>query len=69
MFRAEKKQRDGYPKKWFIQDRKGAAEYDVGDVVANQYATGLDRDAIGTKSDRAQKRPASVITMGWSRAE
>ena len=51
MFRAEKKQRDGYPKKWFIQDRKGAAEYDV---VANQYATGLDRDAIGTKSDGAQ---------------
>jgi len=38
MFRAEKKQRDGYPKKWFIFHRKEAAECDVADVES-QYST------------------------------
>ena len=37
MFQAEKKQRDGYPKKWFIF-RKEAAECDVADVES-QYST------------------------------
>lgn len=49
MFKQRRK-RDGLPKKWFIFNRKGAAEYDVGDMVVSQYATGLDRDAIGTTS-------------------
>ena len=38
MFLAEKKHRDGLPKKLFILHRKEAAECDVADVES-QYAT------------------------------